>query len=433
MKAGCAGAGPAALGPTGAYAVPPTVIENIFGGVLQSQVRCLACGYESNTYEPLMDLSLEVHNQIQSVQEALRKMTHVERLSGANAYKCDRCNKLVTADKQMTLHRTPNCLVVHLKRFANAHGGKIQTHIRFDEALDLSPHLSGDSVEQQAHYRLYGVLVHAGFSASSGHYYCFAKDAFQWHQFDDSQVSQAELQAVLREGAYMLFYARTTPSPPLDTVSPRAAAAAAAAAMAPADVYHASAPIGPSLPSPRAEAAATARAGGEGGSVVKAKAEVKKKRHLQPAAGSAVEARAAGGGNNATSTALGKRKAEEAQLPLWADAEVGVQRMMATHDLRRLAELSAVQRFTVSTRSGVGERARAMAAGAAGQLQPPLARLYGTVVANVSHEWRRKMRELLRHKRVRTAQPTNAQAFPAAFPPLHGEGARVAVNDRHLA
>jgi len=87
------------------------------------QVRCLACGYESNTYEPLMDLSLEVH-KIQSVRwqrrtprtppasrrptrddvshppgrigipqvkDALRKMTHIETLSGANAYKCDKC------------------------------------------------------------------------------------------------------------------------------------------------------------------------------------------------------------------------------------------------------------------------------------------------------------------------------------------------------
>jgi ubiquitin carboxyl-terminal hydrolase 36/42 len=81
----------------------------------------------------------------------------------------------VSADKQTTLHRTPNCLVVHLKRFQNASGGKIQTHIRFDEHLDLTQHLSGASIEQHAAYSLYGVLVHVGSSASSGHYYCFAK------------------------------------------------------------------------------------------------------------------------------------------------------------------------------------------------------------------------------------------------------------------
>jgi len=94
---------------------------------------------------------------------------------GAGHRALARCKKLVSADKQMTLHRTPNCLVVHLKRFQNASGGKIQTHIRFDEQLDLTQHLSGGSVERHATYRLYGVLVHVGFSASSGHYYCFAK------------------------------------------------------------------------------------------------------------------------------------------------------------------------------------------------------------------------------------------------------------------
>lgn len=37
-----------------------TLVHALFGGVLRSQIRCLRCGYESNTYEPCVDVSLDV-------------------------------------------------------------------------------------------------------------------------------------------------------------------------------------------------------------------------------------------------------------------------------------------------------------------------------------------------------------------------------------
>jgi len=41
-----------------------------------------------------------------------------------------------------------------------------------------------------AKYSLYAVLVHAGWSTHSGHYYCFVRtDGDTWHALDDSRVS----------------------------------------------------------------------------------------------------------------------------------------------------------------------------------------------------------------------------------------------------
>ena len=38
-------------------------------------------------------------------------------------------------------------------------------------------------------YTLYGVLVHAGWSTNSGHYYCFVrKSSGMWYSLDDNQV-----------------------------------------------------------------------------------------------------------------------------------------------------------------------------------------------------------------------------------------------------
>lgn len=43
--------------------------------------------------------------------------------------------------------------------------------------------------DSDAKYSLYAVLVHAGWSTHSGHYYCFVRTAGDmWHALDDSRV-----------------------------------------------------------------------------------------------------------------------------------------------------------------------------------------------------------------------------------------------------
>jgi ubiquitin C-terminal hydrolase len=45
------------------------------------------------------------------------------------------------------------------------------------------------SQEGNLKYILYGVLVHAGWSTHSGHYYCFVRTSTgMWHSLDDNQV-----------------------------------------------------------------------------------------------------------------------------------------------------------------------------------------------------------------------------------------------------
>ncbi|KAL5565248.1 hypothetical protein UlMin_028412 [Ulmus minor] len=185
-----------------------SVVKDIFGGALQSQVKCLSCGADSNKVDEIMDISLDVLHS-NSLRDALQKFFKPEVLDGNNKYKCESCKKLVSARKQMSILQAPNILVIQLKRFEGIFGGKIDTPIPFEEVLVLSSFMAKASQDLRPEYKLFGTIVHSGFSQESGHYYAYIKDAMgRWYCCNDSFVSLSTLQDVLSEKVYILFFSR---------------------------------------------------------------------------------------------------------------------------------------------------------------------------------------------------------------------------------
>ncbi|TYH74240.1 hypothetical protein ES332_D05G386000v1 [Gossypium tomentosum] len=190
-----------------------TVVKEIFGGALQSQVKCLGCGAESNKVDEIMDISLDILNS-GSLKEAMHKFFQPEVLDGNNKYKCGNCKKLVAARKQLSIRQAPNILVIQLKRFEGILGAKIDRLITFEEVLVLSSFMSKASQDPQPVYNLFGTIVHSGYSPESGHYYAYIKDAMgRWYCCNDSFVSLSNLQEVLSEKVYILFFSRTNQRP----------------------------------------------------------------------------------------------------------------------------------------------------------------------------------------------------------------------------
>lgn len=106
-----------------------TPVHALFGGYLRSQIRCAACGYNSNTYDSFLDLSVELSKGVRSVDDALRRFATPEVLDADNLYKCDKCGKKSRARKQLTMRYPPNVLTIQLKRFSfggllGGYGGK---------------------------------------------------------------------------------------------------------------------------------------------------------------------------------------------------------------------------------------------------------------------------------------------------------------------
>ncbi|KAM6297473.1 ubiquitin carboxyl-terminal hydrolase 36 [Aegotheles albertisi] len=200
-----------------------TLVHQIFGGYLRSRVKCSVCKTVSDTYDPFLDLALEIRHAANIVR-ALELFVRPDVLGGENAYMCARCKKKVTASKRFSIHRASNVLTLSLKRFADFGGGKITKDVGYPELLNIRPYMSqnnGDSVM----YGLYAVLVHSGYSCHAGHYYCYVKASNgQWYQMNDDLVRCSNIKVVLNQQAYVLFYLRI-PSPRKGSEGPIAKAA----------------------------------------------------------------------------------------------------------------------------------------------------------------------------------------------------------------
>ncbi|KAF7291029.1 Ubiquitin carboxyl-terminal hydrolase [Mycena chlorophos] len=182
-----------------------TWVHKIFGGRLRSRVHCKACGHNSDTFDSILDLSLDIHN-LRGVRAALSKFTAKDLLNGADKYKCEKCKKPVIAEKSFSIHEAPMVLTVHLKRFTPM-GRKLANPIEYEERLSLRDYMSEG--QHGPTYSLYGVICHAGSGPNSGHYYAYVKaPTGRWMEMNDEMVSGTNSVPLNHRNAYILFYIR---------------------------------------------------------------------------------------------------------------------------------------------------------------------------------------------------------------------------------
>ncbi|KAL8112666.1 hypothetical protein AgCh_020106 [Apium graveolens] len=202
-------------------------VKQVFGGRLVSKLKCCNCDHVSDTYEPSIDLSLEIKDVI-TLQAALESFTKLEKIEDPETkFTCENCKEEVSIEKQLLLEETPSVAAFHLKRFKSdgSYVEKIDKFIQFPLELDLQPYTnSGQNNDAELSYNLYAIVVHDGFFATSGHYYCFIRSSPDtWYKFDDSKVFRVQEADVLSQDAYLLFYAKQgTPwfSTYLETIKP---------------------------------------------------------------------------------------------------------------------------------------------------------------------------------------------------------------------
>lgn len=169
------------------YSKETTPINQIFGGYLRTEVKCLQCKHVSTTFQHFQDLLVDIR-KASSLDEALANYFSQEQLD--NDFKCEACKRRVPATKQFSLERPPKVLCVQLKRFSVL-GGKIQRQITFKNNIDMGPYQwnEGGSPKKKLTYKLTSMVTHMGSSVNCGHYTAVAQvSSGKYYNFDDSCV-----------------------------------------------------------------------------------------------------------------------------------------------------------------------------------------------------------------------------------------------------
>ncbi len=206
-------------------------ISDVFCGQLLSTTQCTLCGAESYCFDPFYDISLPFPEKSQSARknqsrrvsmlssivgsdlprcsldDCLREFTKVEVLEGENMIECRQCCCKRVGIQRLTVHRFPNVLVLHLKRFSNSRK-KVRTAVEFPTTcFDASALANQRESVLRPIYDLYAVCNHTG-RASYGHYTasCIDPHSSSWYTFNDESVSSMGECALDEAGAYILFY-----------------------------------------------------------------------------------------------------------------------------------------------------------------------------------------------------------------------------------
>lgn len=213
-----------------------SIITCVFGGVLQSEVRCLHCSAVSKKQDPFLDLSLDIPDRYLpkhlssrrskepepdspacNIHDCLSSFIEIEELAESEQYYCNNCKDKQRSTKRFWIRRLPNVLCLHLKRFRwiNFYRMKLDTDVSFPiEFLDMSDFVLHDVRDTRQScmgsnvYDLAAVIVHHGSGAGCGHYTAFAIHKGQWFHFNDSSVQQVRSSTVAKCKPYILFYIR---------------------------------------------------------------------------------------------------------------------------------------------------------------------------------------------------------------------------------
>jgi ubiquitin carboxyl-terminal hydrolase 36/42 len=101
--------------PSGADSSRPNYLVDLFQGRLLSRVYCSECGGVSSTVDATQGLELEV-GRAATLQAALAEFCRSERLEErlGNAYHCERCRGLTSAEKCLRLSSVPDVLRIQV-------------------------------------------------------------------------------------------------------------------------------------------------------------------------------------------------------------------------------------------------------------------------------------------------------------------------------
>lgn len=220
------------------------IAHRVFYGLLRSDVTCLTCGLTSTTYDPCVDISLNLDINVSSTENkrneddgtctttllgCLDMFTRPEKLGSDQKLYCQNCKEMQNSSKQMSIKKLPLVLSLHVKRFEHSIikklSRKVDRYVHFPFSLDMAPYMSssilrarygnrifafgGDESDIVTKFEIFAVVTHSG-TLDSGHYVSFVRLRNQWYRCDDAWITEVDEDTVRASQCYMVFYVQNT-------------------------------------------------------------------------------------------------------------------------------------------------------------------------------------------------------------------------------
>ena len=186
-------------------------LSELFKGELLSTVSCQRCSYSRAMNVPFKFLAISLPADSNEQYSYDIQRTHdIEGLLDDFVrpefitYRCDHCGVQGIAEKKLDILRTPQILVLGLKRFDSLQ--KINDFVAFPSELGLKYASAGN--EEHQRYQITGVVVHEGPSINAGHYLSYVYSEGIWLETNDSSVREVSWDTVKNMEVYLLFYLR---------------------------------------------------------------------------------------------------------------------------------------------------------------------------------------------------------------------------------
>lgn len=215
---------------------------------MRSDVTCTSCGYVSSTYDPFIDLSLDLGPSTSYATDGgkpgksnetsgsstllgcLDLFTAPEKLGSDQKLYCENCQGKQDAVKQMSIKKLPLVLCLHIKRFEHSAikrlSRKIDRHLQFPFTLDMKPYLSSsilkkrfgnrmfsfdsdDESDVNSEYEVFAIVTHSGM-LESGHYITYLCLRNRWFKCDDAWITEVDEDVVRASQCYLIYYVQKT-------------------------------------------------------------------------------------------------------------------------------------------------------------------------------------------------------------------------------
>lgn len=186
--------------------------KDMFYGQLISQIICGSCNHIHHNYEIYSTLPLPIKDTMSksySLYDVLETYFEKEYINNdIKEWTCDECKTKTKSVKCLKLWKTPQILIICLKRFDHTLKKKT-TQVIMPTVLDMTKY---SLINSECKYELKAVANHVG-SFGSGHYNCICHHKNgSWIAIDDMLVKNAsndEIEYVLNHG-YVYFYEKIT-------------------------------------------------------------------------------------------------------------------------------------------------------------------------------------------------------------------------------